>query len=67
MKLYYVGATWREKYAKKRTIDRAVIMAESKEEAIQKFNDSVSYPARATIVVSEYEDGVFVLGTRQVG
>ena len=66
MKLYYVGATWKEKYAKKRTIYRAVIMAESKEEAIQKFNDSVSYPASATIVASEYEDGVFVLGKKRV-
>lgn len=65
MKLFSVTASWHPYKAKKDLRQTSVIMAESREEAIEKFNGAVSYPKGARIDVMEWESGIYTMSIRK--
>lgn len=66
MKLYSVSAIWKPYKAKKRTYQTALIIAESEEEAINKFKENVKYPNDAVVSAMVWDDGIYTLKPRQV-
>lgn len=65
MKLYSVSARWHVKRQRGDVVQTAVIMADSREEAVEKFKNNVSYPEDAYISATEHKDGIYTLGVRK--
>lgn len=66
MKLFSVSAVWRPTGCKKRISRSSVIMAESEQEAIEKFNKAVTYPQNAIVDTMEWTSGIFTMSDRTV-
>lgn len=66
MKLFSVSAVWHKKYERKDWIKTAIIMAESREEAIKKYKFSVSYPENARVDATEWKDGIYTLNAKKM-
>ena len=69
MKMYSVSVTWHPYRAKKWMINRAVILANSAEEAVTIFKNNVHLRNGAKngiLSVTEITDGIFTLGEHQI-
>lgn len=68
MKLYSVSVRWKNKYERKTNVCKSIIMAETKEEAVKKFEEANSnvYPDGLLINIYEVEDGIYTLGTKRI-
>lgn len=61
MKLYSVTARWHKKGERRDHMKTAIILAESKEQAVERFKAEVTYPEDSYISAFEHSDGIYTL------
>lgn len=66
MKLFSVSASWHPYRCRHDMIQTAIIMAETREEAKEKFIKNVSVPEGSHIGILEWEDGIYTTSARKI-